>query len=49
MVISPVMLVVVLVAYVAIQVQVEPSYAAWNPDFVSCWLQPADLVYHSGM
>ncbi|XP_046875663.1 inactive sodium-dependent neutral amino acid transporter B(0)AT3 [Hypomesus transpacificus] len=33
MVISPVMLVVVLVAYVAIQVQVEPSYAAWNPDF----------------
>lgn len=33
--ISPVMLVVVLVAYVVIQVQVHPQYPAWNPQYVS--------------
>uniref|UniRef100_G3NXN6 Transporter n=1 Tax=Gasterosteus aculeatus aculeatus TaxID=481459 RepID=G3NXN6_GASAC len=32
MVISPLMLLVVLVAYVAIQAQTRPSYSAWNPD-----------------
>lgn len=32
--ISPVMLLVVLVAYVVVQVQVHPKYPAWNPDYV---------------
>ncbi|KAM9496800.1 inactive sodium-dependent neutral amino acid transporter B(0)AT3 [Clarias gariepinus] len=31
--ISPVMLLVVLVAYVVIQVQVQPKYPAWNPGY----------------
>ncbi|XP_068431327.1 sodium-dependent neutral amino acid transporter B(0)AT3-like [Clinocottus analis] len=34
MVISPLMLLVVLVAYVAIQAQTHPSYPAWNPAYV---------------
>ncbi|XP_029022658.1 inactive sodium-dependent neutral amino acid transporter B(0)AT3 [Betta splendens] len=33
MVISPVMLLVVLIAYVVIQAQQHPSYPAWNPDY----------------
>uniref|UniRef100_A0A3B5B1T6 Transporter n=1 Tax=Stegastes partitus TaxID=144197 RepID=A0A3B5B1T6_9TELE len=33
MVISPVMLLVVFVAYVVVQAQKHPSYPAWNPDF----------------
>lgn len=35
MVISPVMLMVVLVAYVVIQAQEHPTYPAWNPNYVS--------------
>lgn len=35
MVISPLMLAVVLVAYVIIQVQKHPEYPAWNPNYVS--------------
>lgn len=35
MVISPLMLVVVFVAYVVIQAQQHPSYPTWNPDYVS--------------
>ncbi|XP_062291547.1 inactive sodium-dependent neutral amino acid transporter B(0)AT3 [Scomber scombrus] len=35
MVISPVMLLVVLVAYVIIQAQKHPSYPTWNPDYES--------------
>lgn len=35
MVISPVMLAVVLVAYVIIQAQKHPTYPAWNPNYVS--------------
>lgn len=35
MVISPLMLLVVLVAYVAMQAQIYPTYPAWNPDYVS--------------
>ncbi|KAK6324276.1 hypothetical protein J4Q44_G00066150 [Coregonus suidteri] len=35
LVISPLMLVVVLVAYVAIQAQKHPTYPAWNPDYVN--------------
>uniref|UniRef100_A0A7N6AHN7 Transporter n=1 Tax=Anabas testudineus TaxID=64144 RepID=A0A7N6AHN7_ANATE len=35
MVISPVMLLVVLIAYVVIQAQQHPSYPAWNPGYVS--------------
>ncbi|KAM9414549.1 sodium-dependent neutral amino acid transporter B(0)AT3-like isoform 2-T2 [Salvelinus alpinus] len=35
LVISPLMLFVVLVAYVAIQAQTHPTYAAWNPDYVN--------------
>lgn len=35
MVISPVLLVVVLVAYVIIQAQKHPTYPAWNPNYVS--------------
>ncbi|GAA6111303.1 inactive sodium-dependent neutral amino acid transporter B(0)AT3, partial [Tachysurus ichikawai] len=31
--ISPVMLLVVLVAYVIVQVQVHPEYPAWNPQY----------------
>ncbi|KAK7139606.1 hypothetical protein R3I93_016675 [Phoxinus phoxinus] len=31
--ISPVMLLVVLVAYVAVQVQTHPTYPAWNPQY----------------
>lgn len=34
-VISPAMLLVVLVAYVALQAQKHPHYPAWNPDYVS--------------
>ncbi|XP_010777892.1 inactive sodium-dependent neutral amino acid transporter B(0)AT3 [Notothenia coriiceps] len=33
MVISPLMLLVVLVAYVVVQAQKRPSYLAWNPDY----------------
>uniref|UniRef100_A0A672YLI7 Transporter n=1 Tax=Sphaeramia orbicularis TaxID=375764 RepID=A0A672YLI7_9TELE len=33
--ISPVMLVVVFIAYVVIQIQKHPVYPAWNPDYVS--------------
>lgn len=33
--ISPVMLLVVLLANVAIQTQQHPQYNAWNPDYVS--------------
>ncbi|KAK5855342.1 hypothetical protein PBY51_005447 [Eleginops maclovinus] len=33
MVISPLMLLVVLVAYVAIQAQTHPSYPSWDPDY----------------
>ncbi|KAL6100051.1 slc6a18 [Pungitius sinensis] len=33
MVISPLMLLVVLVAYVAIQAQTRPSYSSWNPAY----------------
>ncbi|XP_038838608.1 sodium-dependent neutral amino acid transporter B(0)AT1-like isoform X2 [Salvelinus namaycush] len=35
LVISPLMLFVVLVAYVAVQAQTHPTYAAWNPDYVN--------------
>uniref|UniRef100_A0A8C7CYR8 Transporter n=1 Tax=Oncorhynchus kisutch TaxID=8019 RepID=A0A8C7CYR8_ONCKI len=35
LVISPLMLFVVLVAYVAVQAQTPPTYAAWNPDYVN--------------
>ncbi|CAB1350475.1 unnamed protein product, partial [Coregonus sp. 'balchen'] len=35
LVISPLMLVVVLVAYVAVQAQKHPTYPAWNPDYVN--------------
>lgn len=35
MVISPLLLAVVLVAYVVIQAQKHPSYPAWNPNYVS--------------
>uniref|UniRef100_A0A4W5PX56 Transporter n=1 Tax=Hucho hucho TaxID=62062 RepID=A0A4W5PX56_9TELE len=35
LVISPLMLFVVLVAYVAVQAQTHPTYPAWNPDYVS--------------
>lgn len=35
LVISPVMLTVVLVAYVVIQAQKHPTYPAWNPNYVS--------------
>ncbi|XP_062871509.1 inactive sodium-dependent neutral amino acid transporter B(0)AT3 [Trichomycterus rosablanca] len=31
--ISPIMLLVVLVAYVVVQVQVHPEYPAWNPEY----------------
>ncbi|KAM4631101.1 sodium-dependent neutral amino acid transporter B(0)AT3-like [Polymixia lowei] len=34
MVISPLMLLVVLIAYVVIQAQNQPTYSAWNPQFV---------------
>uniref|UniRef100_A0A8C7W587 Transporter n=1 Tax=Oncorhynchus mykiss TaxID=8022 RepID=A0A8C7W587_ONCMY len=34
LVISPLMLIVVLVAYVAVQAQTHPTYPAWNPDYV---------------
>lgn len=37
MVISPVMLMVVLVAYVVIQAQEHPNYPAWNPNYVSAF------------
>lgn len=33
--ISPLMLLVVLVAYVAVQVQKHPTYPTWNPNYVS--------------
>uniref|UniRef100_A0A7N8WZT7 Transporter n=1 Tax=Mastacembelus armatus TaxID=205130 RepID=A0A7N8WZT7_9TELE len=33
MVISPLMLLVVLIAYVVIQAQEHPTYSAWNPDY----------------
>ncbi|XP_071230544.1 inactive sodium-dependent neutral amino acid transporter B(0)AT3 [Salvelinus alpinus] len=35
LVISPLMLFVVLVAYVAVQAQTHPTYPAWNPDYVN--------------
>nr|XP_046217314.1 inactive sodium-dependent neutral amino acid transporter B(0)AT3 [Oncorhynchus gorbuscha] len=35
LVISPLMLIVVLVAYVAVQAQTHPTYPAWNPDYVN--------------
>lgn len=35
MVISPLMLIVVLIAYVVIQAQQHPSYPTWNPEYVS--------------
>lgn len=35
MVISPVLLTVVLVAYVVIQAQKHPTYPAWDPNYVS--------------
>lgn len=35
MVISPLLLVVVFVAYVVVQAQTRPTYQAWNPDYVS--------------
>ncbi|XP_029976900.1 sodium-dependent neutral amino acid transporter B(0)AT3-like [Salarias fasciatus] len=35
MVISPLLLLVVLIAYVVLQAQIRPSYPAWNPDFES--------------
>ncbi|XP_055749229.1 inactive sodium-dependent neutral amino acid transporter B(0)AT3 isoform X2 [Salvelinus fontinalis] len=35
LVISPLMLLVVLVAYVAVQAQTHPTYPAWNPDYVN--------------
>uniref|UniRef100_A0A667XJA0 Transporter n=1 Tax=Myripristis murdjan TaxID=586833 RepID=A0A667XJA0_9TELE len=34
MVISPLMLLVVFIAYVAVQTQKRPSYSPWNPDYV---------------
>lgn len=33
-VISPLMLLVVLLAYVVVQAQENPTYDAWNPDYV---------------
>uniref|UniRef100_A0A674CUZ2 Transporter n=1 Tax=Salmo trutta TaxID=8032 RepID=A0A674CUZ2_SALTR len=35
LVISPLMLFVVLVAYVVVQAQTHPTYPAWNPDYVN--------------
>lgn len=35
MFISPVMLLVVFIAYIIVQVQTTPTYPAWNPDYVS--------------
>ncbi|XP_026011808.1 inactive sodium-dependent neutral amino acid transporter B(0)AT3 isoform X1 [Astatotilapia calliptera] len=35
MVISPLLLLVVFVAYVIVQAQTRPTYQAWNPDYVS--------------
>lgn len=35
MVISPLLLLVVFVAYVIVQAQTRPTYPAWNPDYVS--------------
>lgn len=35
MVISPLMLLVVFIAYVVVQAQTHPTYPAWNPDYVS--------------
>lgn len=35
MVISPLLLLVVFVAYVVVQAQTRPTYQAWNPDYVS--------------
>lgn len=37
MVISPLMLAVVLVAYVIVQAQKHPTYPAWNPNYVSVY------------
>ncbi|KAM3858646.1 inactive sodium-dependent neutral amino acid transporter B(0)AT3 [Diretmus argenteus] len=34
MVISPILLLVVLIAYVVVQAQKYPSYPAWNPDYI---------------
>lgn len=33
--VSPLMLLVVLVAYIIVQVQKHPTYPAWNPAYVS--------------
>lgn len=35
LVISPVMLLTVFVAYVILQAQQHPTYPTWNPEFVS--------------
>ena len=35
LVISPLLLLVVFLAYIVVQVQTTPTYPAWNPDYVS--------------
>uniref|UniRef100_A0A8C7T4R2 Transporter n=1 Tax=Oncorhynchus mykiss TaxID=8022 RepID=A0A8C7T4R2_ONCMY len=44
LVISPLMLIVVLVAYVAVQAQTHPTYPAWNPDYVRPRVQKFEVL-----
>lgn len=44
--ISPVMLVVVLVAYVVVQVQVHPEYPVWNPQYVRAQHRNPNTTQH---
>lgn len=37
--ISPLMLLVVFVAYVIVEAETQPTYNAWNPDYVRNFLQ----------
>lgn len=44
MVISPLMLLVVLVAYVVVQAQKHPTYPAWDPDYVSIFCITSTVI-----